>query len=206
MSVSLAAPQSVACHTVANEKRQRQDLARAEKLAREAQEKAQAVKKARAKRFGIIGVSLAAIVAVVLFFQIRSTSKSEPDAATSGKPAVSLPATAPTKLVTKDLRVGTGEAIQKGDTVRVKYVGVSMTTKKEFDSNWGKPDLLEVTGIGTDSRNVIKGWDGLIGAKVLGRRQLTIPAELAYGKTGKGPIGPNESLVFVVDIMSRAKG
>jgi peptidylprolyl isomerase len=191
---------------VANEKRQRQDLARAEKLAREAQEKAQAVKKARAKRFGIIGVSLAAIIVVVLFFQIRSTSNSEPDAATSGKPAVSLPATAPTKLVTKDLRVGTGEAIQKGDTVRVKYVGVSMTTKKEFDSNWGKPDLLEVTGIGTDSRNVIKGWDGLIGAKVLGRRQLTIPAELAYGKTGKGPIGPNESLVFVVDIMSRAKG
>jgi peptidylprolyl isomerase len=193
---------------VANEKRQRQDLARAEKLARESQAKVQQLRKARTKRFGIIGGALAAAVAVLLFFQVRSTKSVSDDSADKGKPTVVLPTGAvPTKLVTKDLRAGTGEAVAKGDTVRVKYVGVSLKTKKEFDSNWAGTEPFEVTGIGTTARNVIPGWDGLVGAKVGGRRQLVIPANLAYGKRGSPPvIGPDETLVFVVDILSTAKG
>jgi peptidylprolyl isomerase len=132
---------------------------------------------------------------------------------TSGKPTVSLPATAPTKLVSKDLRVGSGEAVQKGDTIRVKYVGVSMKTKKEFASNWGNAEPMLITGFGTAKSTVdgkpggvIKGWEGLIGAKPGGRRQLTIPAALAGSKAGEKPAGPNEDLVYVVDVTSQAKG
>ncbi len=193
---------------MANEKRQRQDLARAEKLAREAETKAQQVRKARTKRFGIIGAGLVAIVGVILFLQGRGTKSTVTDTATKGKPVISIPAgAAPTKLVTKDLSIGTGEAVEKGDTVQVRYVGVSYKTGKEFDSNFSAPEPFEVTGVGTDARNVIVGWDGLVGARVGGRRQLTIPPAMAYGATGSPPaIGPNETLVFVVDVQATARG
>ena len=47
---------------------------------------------------------------------------------------------------------------------------------------------------------VIQGWnEGLVGMKKGGRRLLIIPPELGYGASGQGPIGPNETLVFVVD-------
>jgi peptidylprolyl isomerase len=51
---------------------------------------------------------------------------------------------------------------------------------------------------------VIPGWDqGLEGMKVGGRRQLVIPPDLAYGPQGQPPdIGPNATLVFVIDLVS----
>jgi peptidylprolyl isomerase len=50
---------------------------------------------------------------------------------------------------------------------------------------------------------VIPGWDkGLEGMKVGGRRKLTIPPDQAYGEQGSPPtIGPNETLVFVIDLL-----
>ena len=53
------------------------------------------------------------------------------------------------------------------------------------------------------SGQVIQGWDqGLLGMKVGGRRRLEIPSELAYGKRGApGAIGPDEALIFVVDLL-----
>jgi FKBP-type peptidyl-prolyl cis-trans isomerase len=51
---------------------------------------------------------------------------------------------------------------------------------------------------------VIKGWDqGLIGIKAGGRRELIIPANLAYGPRGQGTtIPPNSPLVFIIDALS----
>ena len=55
--------------------------------------------------------------------------------------------------------------------------------------------------------NVIPGWDeGVAGMKVGGRRLLVIPPDLAYGEQGQGSIGPNETLVFVVDLLNVTPG
>ena len=118
------------------------------------------------------------------------------------KPTVSVPSgDPPTALQKTDLIVGDGAEAVAGKKVTVHYVGVSFATQKQFDASWdrGQPFSF-VLGQG----GVIQGWDeGVPGMKVGGRRQLVIPAELAYGAAGSAPvIGPNETLVFVVDLLS----
>jgi cyclophilin family peptidyl-prolyl cis-trans isomerase len=121
--------------------------------------------------------------------------------ASSAKPAVSIPDELPTELVITDLIEGTGEPAKAGDTISVNYVGVRSADGTEFDNSYdrGSPfDLVLGTG------QVIQGWDqGLIGVKAGGRRQLDIPAELAYGDAGAGGvIQPGDALTFVIDVVS----
>ena len=118
------------------------------------------------------------------------------------KPTVTPPKDCSTKqLVTRDLIPGTGQAASAGQTVTVNYVGVLCKTGKEFDSSW-KRNQPFTTALSTGS--VIPGWvKGIPGMKVGGRRELIIPANLAYGKAGSPPtIPPNSPLVFVVDLLS----
>jgi peptidylprolyl isomerase len=108
--------------------------------------------------------------------------------------------TPPGKLVIKDLHKGKGKAAKPGDTVTVQYVGSLYRNNSVFDNSWdrGKPFPFQL-GQG----QVIPGWDaGVKGMKVGGRRELVIPPEQAYGAKGSGPIGPNETLVFVVDLLN----
>ncbi len=131
-----------------------------------------------------------------------STSTTPLPAALKTKPAISLPkGPAPKTLVSKDLINGTGPAATASSTVTVNYVGVLYKNGKEFDSSWkrGQTATFSLSG-------VIKGWtQGIPGMKVGGRRELIIPPDLAYGKTGSPPtIGPNETLVFVIDLHSIA--
>jgi len=119
----------------------------------------------------------------------------------STQPKVTPPSgPAPTKLVTKELIVGTGPEAKAGQSVTVNYVGVLYHGGKEFDASWkrSEPFTFEL-GAG----KVIKGWDaGVAGMKVGSRRELIIPAELAYGAQGSPPtIPPNAPLVFVVDLL-----
>jgi FKBP-type peptidyl-prolyl cis-trans isomerase len=97
--------------------------------------------------------------------------------------------------------VGTGQTVRPGQTVTVNYVGDLYKTGKEFDSSWknGQPATFPLSTGG-----VIQGWvQGIPGMKVGGRRELIIPASLAYGKSGRPPtIPPNSPLVFVVDLLS----
>jgi peptidylprolyl isomerase len=106
----------------------------------------------------------------------------------------------PRRLVKEDIVKGKGSPAKAGDTLTVQYVGVTFSTGEEFDASWdrGQPYSFPV-GRG----QVIQGWDrGLIGMRKGGRRMLTIPPELAYGTSGSPPlIGPNETLVFVVDLI-----
>jgi cyclophilin family peptidyl-prolyl cis-trans isomerase len=120
----------------------------------------------------------------------------------TGKPAVSLPEQLPTELVVTDLIEGTGEPAKKGDTLTVNYVGVRSEDGTEFDNSYDRGQPYTLT-LGEGS--VIKGWDeGLIGVKAGGRRQLDIPAALAYGDQGAGGgvIKPGDALSFVIDVVS----
>jgi peptidylprolyl isomerase len=118
------------------------------------------------------------------------------------KPTVTVPKDCSAKtLVTKDLIPGTGQTVQSGQTVTVNYVGVLCKTGQEFDSSW-KRNQPFTTPLSAGS--VIPGWvQGIPGMKVGGRRELIIPANLAYGTKGSPPtIPPNSPLVFVVDALS----
>jgi peptidylprolyl isomerase len=116
------------------------------------------------------------------------------------KPKVTAPTGAPPKkLEIKELEEGSGAEAKAGDEVTVQYVGVNYKNGKEFDSSWSRSEPFSFTlGAG----EVIPGWDqGVEGMKVGGRRELIIPPELAYGKTGSPPvIPPNETLIFVIDL------
>ena len=136
--------------------------------------------------------------------QVSVPTTPKPPPALAKKPVVTVPkGPAPTKLVTKDLVVGTGQTVKPGQTVTVNYVGDLYKNGKEFDSSWktGQPATFPLTAGG-----VIQGWvQGIPGMKVGGRRELIIPASLAYGKSGRPPtIPPNSPLVFVVDLLSVA--
>ena len=132
-----------------------------------------------------------------------STTQAAPATAKPrSKPTVKVPGgQPPKKLVVKDLIVGTGPAAKVGDPITVNYIGVNFQGGKMFDNSYdrGQPFPFQLGG-----GQVIPGWDsGLVGMKVGGRRQLTIPPSLAYGPQGQPPtIKPNETLVFVVDLLS----
>jgi peptidylprolyl isomerase len=106
----------------------------------------------------------------------------------------------PTQLVVDDVVEGEGAAAKAGDNLTVQYVGVSYSTGEQFDASWdgGQPFPFTL-GQGM----VIPGWDqGLEGMKAGGRRTLVIPPDLAYGSQGSPPaIAPNETLVFVIDLL-----
>jgi len=118
------------------------------------------------------------------------------------KPAVEVPSDeAPSyQLELDDIEVGDGDEAVSGKVVEVHYVGVSWSTGNEFDASWDRGSTFTFK---LGKRQVIAGWDqGVQGMKVGGRRRITIPPMLAYGKRGAGGvIGPDETLVFVVDLI-----
>jgi peptidylprolyl isomerase len=117
------------------------------------------------------------------------------------KPEVSIPDEIPTELVVTDLEEGTGDAAASGDTVVVHYVGVRSEDGTEFDNSY---DTGQPFSVNLGAGGVIQGWDeGLVGIKAGGRRQLDIPAELAYGDSGAGEIiQPGDALTFVIDAVA----
>ena len=117
------------------------------------------------------------------------------------KPKIAVPdGAAPKQLEENELVEGDGAEAKSGDKVTVQYVGVGYKTGEEFDASWDRGEPFTFTlGAG----EVIAGWDeGVEGMKEGGRRELIIPAKLAYGPAGAPPsIGPNETLIFVVDLL-----
>ena len=111
-----------------------------------------------------------------------------------------LPAEAPADLVIEDLVVGDGPEAKPGDFVSVQYVGVAHSTGKEFDASYNRGEAF---GFRVGGQQVIAGWDqGVAGMKVGGRRRLLIPPHLGYGARGAGGvIKPNETLIFLVDLV-----
>jgi peptidylprolyl isomerase len=120
----------------------------------------------------------------------------------SEKPQVDVPAGEDPsyQLELDDLVVGDGDEAAAGHTVEVHYVGVSWKDGKQFDASWDRGTTFSFS---LGKGQVIAGWDqGVAGMRVGGRRRITIPPMLAYGKRGAGGvIGPDETLVFVVDLI-----
>ena len=120
----------------------------------------------------------------------------------SEKPPVHVPAgeAPPAELVIEDIEVGTGEEAKSGQNVEVHYDGNAWSTRQQFDASW---DRGETFSFRLGAGQVIGGWDkGVAGMKIGGRRRLVIPPDLGYGSRGAGGvIKPNETLVFVVDLI-----
>ena len=153
--------------------------------------------------FSLTGVIALIIVAIVV---ITSTGGSKVSSATNlptvtanagEAPTISAPTgAAPTDLTTSDIIVGTGAEVLPTSTLTVQYTLMAWSTGKVIESSWGgQPATFPLA-------QVVEGWQkGLPGAKVGGRRLLVLPPSMGYGAQGAGPIGPNETLIFVVDIL-----
>ena len=97
-----------------------------------------------------------------------------------------------------DVKTGEGSAAQAGQTVTVHYTGWLVSGQK-FDSSVdrGQPFTFDL-GVG----QVIKGWDeGVAGMKPGGVRKLIVPPSLGYGSRGIGPIPPDATLTFEVQLL-----
>lgn len=104
----------------------------------------------------------------------------------------------PADLKIEDTQEGTGAEVKSGDTVVIHYKG-TLPDGTQFDSSYDRGEPFE-TQIGVGS--VIKGWDlGVVGMKVGGKRTLTIPPSLGYGAQGTGPIPPNSTLIFELELL-----
>jgi peptidylprolyl isomerase len=117
------------------------------------------------------------------------------------KPRIDVPEGDPSyQLELEDLEEGDGAEATPGNVVEVHYVGVAWSTGEEFDASWDRGDTFK---FGLGKGQVIQGWDeGVAGMKVGGRRRITIPPMLGYGKRGAGGvIKPDETLIFVVDLV-----
>ena len=113
-------------------------------------------------------------------------------------PSISAPSgTPPAELTTSDVIVGTGAEVLPTSTLTVHYTLMAWSTGQVIESSWdsGSPATFPLA-------NVVEGWQkGLPGATVGGRRLLILPPEMGYGPAGSGPVGPNETLIFAVDII-----
>jgi peptidylprolyl isomerase len=154
---------------------------------------------------GVLGAA-AIIAGVIVLATGGSDDGGSSDSSDLTKPTVEVPSgPPPSSLQVKDITEGDGAEAKPGDTLNVQYVGVDYDSGKEFDSSWdgGQPFTFQLGG-----GQVIPGWDqGIQGMKVGGRRELIVPPDLAYGKQGQPPaIGPNATLVFVVDLLDVNSG
>lgn len=122
---------------------------------------------------------------------------------TATSPPAGGPASTPIKmengLQIQDLKMGTGPEVRLGQGLTMHYSG-TLEDGTKFDSSYDRGEPFQfVLGAG----QVIQGWDlGVQGMKVGGKRKLIIPPVLAYGERGIGPIPPNSTLIFEVELLA----
>lgn len=125
-----------------------------------------------------------------------ATSDTTPSSASTDQQPV-------TQLQVTTTKEGTGVGAATGDTVSMNYTGM-LTDGTVFDSNTDpKFGHVQPFSFTLGQNMVIPGWEqGVLGMKVGETRHFVIPASLAYGATGQGPIPPNATLVFDVTLLS----
>lgn len=149
-----------------------------------------------------VGVALAVVIIFFLMFGFLSSEVS--DVAESniiGTENLNL-MTTESNLQIETVLPGEGEEAEAGDLLTVHYVG-KLEDGTVFDTSLQRGPFQFVLGAG----QVIAGWDqGVLGMREGGVRILTIPPELAYGEQGQGPIPPNATLTFEVQLVAVEKG
>lgn len=118
--------------------------------------------------------------------------------ADDGAPTITVPTTpAPTETRIENLRQGTGDVVNSGDTVIVQYTGVLYDGGTVFDSSWesGTPAQFSTTGVVPGFQKALEGQT--VGSQVV----AVIPPADGYGDQDTGTIPPNSTLVFVIDIL-----
>lgn len=116
------------------------------------------------------------------------------------QPTISKPAgPAPKELTVEDVIVGTGAEVLPTSTLTLHYTLMTWSNGNIVESSWGgQPATFAL-------ETLVEGWQkGLPGAKEGGRRLLILPPEMGYGAAGAGPIGPNETLIFAIDVIGVA--
>ena len=130
-----------------------------------------------------------------------SDVKTETKNSSKGKQLANFtPVTDVRDLKIEDTKVGTGEAVQEGNTVIAHYTGALAANGVIFESSLdsGQPFSAPLK-----QGSLIEGWvKGIPGMKAGGKRRLIIPAKLAYGEQGSGEIPPNAPLVFDIELIS----
>ena len=97
----------------------------------------------------------------------------------------------------KVLTKGTGAQPKATDKVTVHYRG-SLIDGTEFDSSYGRGEPVAIA-----LNEVIPGWQEAVPLMPVGSKwQIVIPASLGYGEGAAGPIGPNSTLVFDIELLS----
>ncbi len=138
-----------------------------------------------------IGVAVTAAIVVVFLFFVYGNPFS---AVEQGLPST---VSGGGQLIVQDEVVGTGAEATVGNMLQVHYVG-KYQDGTIFDTSVGGAPFQFILGAG----QVIPGWDqGLQGMRIGGKRLLIIPPDLAYGSQGYGPIPPNATLTFEVELI-----
>ena len=101
-------------------------------------------------------------------------------------------------ITIEEITVGTGATAAVGDVVSVNYILNVSGTKMDSSYDRGTPFPFQI-GAGA----VIPGFErGVVGMKVGGKRRVTVPPSLGYGSQANGPIPPNSTLVFDIELMA----
>lgn len=141
---------------------------------------------------------LAAAVAVLNKHESQVDSSGSKQTTTKKPSSLTKERRLPSGVLVKDIIVGTGGHVKLGRKVKILYEGAFLNGRV-FDKNKNRNHPLTFRqGTG----EVIKGLEkGIEGMKVGGEREITIPPDQGYGKAGSGPVPPNSTLVFSIQLV-----